>query len=214
MTLGGGCEIVLHSDRAQAAAEAYIGLVETGVGLIPAAGGTKEMLARSVEEVPVAARTDLLPIVQPVFERIGLAAVSTSAEDARRLRYLRAVDGISMNRERLVQDGKALALERVREGYRKPLERQAIPVGGENLRAALVLGIHLAQRAGRITDHDALVGRALANVLSGGRLPHATTVTEQYLLDLEREAFLELCGHAKTRERIQYTLKTGKALRN
>jgi 3-hydroxyacyl-CoA dehydrogenase len=214
MALGGGCEIVLHSDRAQAAAEAYIGLVETSVGLIPAGGGTKEMLARGLDDVPETARADLLPLVQPVFERIGLAAVSTSAEDARRLRYLRAMDGISMNRERLLHDAKALALERVREGYRKPRAREAIPVGGDSLRAALGLGIHIAHRAGRISDHDALVGRALARVLAGGALPHATTVTEQYILDLERQVFLELCGEPKTRERIQHTLKTGKPLRN
>jgi 3-hydroxyacyl-CoA dehydrogenase len=119
-----------------------------------------------------------------------------------------------MNRERLMADAKEHALERVRDGYQRPAPRTAIPVGGETILAALKLGIHLAWRAGRISDHDAVVGRALANVLAGGALPHQTTVGEQYLLDLEREAFLKLCGERKTLERIQHTLKTGKPLRN
>jgi len=213
MTLGGGCEIVLYSDRVQSAAEAYIGLVEAGVGLIPAAGGTTEMLARAVDGMPVAAQTDFLPAVQSVFETLGLAKISTSAADARRLGFLRPVDGISMNRERLVADAKAVALDRVREGYRKPLPR-TIPVGGDSVLAALKLGVHLARRSGRITDHDAVVGRALASVLAGGSLPHQARVSEQYLLDLEREAFLRLCGEQKTLARVQHTLKTGKPLRN
>jgi 3-hydroxyacyl-CoA dehydrogenase len=213
LTLGGGCEVVLHADRVQAAAESYIGLVETGVGLIPAAGGTKEMLARSVSDLP-STTGDLLPFVQRVFETIGFAKVSTSAADARRLGLLRPVDGVTMNRERLIADAKAVALERVRGGYRAPAARTAIPVGGEGVLAALKLGVHLAWRAGRISDHDVVVGHALARILSGGSLPHRTTVSEQYLLDLEREAFLKLCGEPKTLERIQYTLKTGKTLRN
>jgi 3-hydroxyacyl-CoA dehydrogenase len=213
LTLGGGCEIALHTDRVQAAAESYIGLVEAGVGLIPAGGGTKEMLARAVEGF-ASPSTDVLPAVQGVFETIGFAKVSTSAEDARRLRYLRPIDCSTMNRERLMTDGKALALERVREGYSKPAVRQAITVGGEGVLAALKLGVHLAWRAGRISDHDALIGRVLAGILAGGALPHQTAVSEQYLLDLEREAFLKLCGERKTLERIQHTLKTGKPLRN
>jgi 3-hydroxyacyl-CoA dehydrogenase len=119
-----------------------------------------------------------------------------------------------MNRERLLADAKAVALDRVREGYRPPVPRTAIPVGGDAVLAPLKLGVHLAWRAGRISDHDALVGRTLAGVLAGGPLPHQTTVSEQYLLDLEREAFLKLCGERKTLERIQHTLKTGKPLRN
>ena len=213
LTLGGGCEIALHSDRVQPAAESYIGLVEMGVGLIPAAGGTKEMLARAVEHLPDP-RADLMPRVQPVFEAIGFAKVSTSAADALRLGFLRPYDAITMNRERQIADAKAVALERAREGYRPLTPRTAIPVGGDSLQAALKLGVHLAWRAGRISDHDALLGRTLAWILSGGSLPHQTTVTEQYLLDLEREAFLKLCGERKTLERIQHTLKTGKPLRN
>src|SRR3954464_15243529 len=213
LTLGGGCEITLHGDRVQAAAESYIGLVEVGVGLIPGGGGTKEMLARSVDGL-ADPRADLLPRVQKVFETIGFAKVSTSAADARRLGFLGDADRITMNRERLIADARDYALERVREGYQRPSPRTAIPVGGETVLAALKLGVHLGWRAGRISDHDAVVGRALANVLAGGALPHQTTVSEQYLLDLEREAFLKLCGERKTLDRIQHTLKTGKPLRN
>jgi 3-hydroxyacyl-CoA dehydrogenase len=213
LTLGGGCEIALHGDRIQAAAESYIGLVEVGVGLIPGGGGTKEMLARAVDGLP-ANHPDFLPFVQRAFETIGFAKVSTSGADARRLGFLGDADRITMNRERVMADAKAYALERVQEGYQRPAPRTAIPVGGETVLAALKLGIHLAWRAGRITDHDAVVGRALATVLAGGALPHQTVVGEQYLLDLEREAFLKLCGERKTLERIQHTLKTGKALRN
>jgi 3-hydroxyacyl-CoA dehydrogenase len=220
LTLGGGCEIALHADRVQAAAETYMGQVEVGVGLIPAGGGTKEMLARSIDHLsadgsPDASRSiDLLPYAQRVFELLGLGTVSTSAAHARQLGFLREADAITMNRDRLLADAKSLARERVREGYRKPRPRRAIPVGGDSVLAALKLGVHLAWRAGRISDHDAVVGRALANVVAGGPLPHQTAVSEQYLLDLEREAFLKLCGEPKTLERIQYTLKTGKPLRN
>ena len=119
-----------------------------------------------------------------------------------------------MNRERVMADAKAYALERVQEGYQRPTPPAGILVGGEGVLAALKLGIHLAWRGARISDHDAVVGRALANVLAGGPLPHQTMVSEQYLLDLEREAFLKLCGERKTLERIQHTLKTGKPLRN
>jgi 3-hydroxyacyl-CoA dehydrogenase len=200
LALGGGCEIVLHGDRVQAAAESYIGLVEAGVGLIPAGGGTKEMLLRSG--------------AQKAFETIGFGKTSTAGTDARRLDYLRDVDCITMNRERLVYDAKQLALERVREGYFPPARRSAIPVGGDPTRALLDLGVHLAWRAGRISDHDALIGRKLSWILAGGSLPSSATVTEEHLLDLEREAFLSLCGEPKTLERIQHTLKTGKPLRN
>jgi len=213
MTLGGGCEIALHGARVQAAAETYIGLVETGVGLIPAAGGTKEMLARSLESSPVL-QADPLPAVQRVFETIALAKVSSSGADAQQLGYLRDVDAITMNRDRLMSDAKAVALELARQGYRPPQPRMAIPVGGESLCAVLNMGVHLAWRAGRISDYDAHIGRTLAAILAGGALPHRTTVSEQYLLDLEREAFLKLCGEPKTIARIQHTLKTGKPLRN
>ncbi|MCC7034184.1 MAG: enoyl-CoA hydratase/isomerase family protein [Acidobacteria bacterium] len=213
LALGGGVEIVLHADRVQAAAETYMGLVEAGVGLIPAGGGTKEMLVRAMAGLPTP-QSDPLPYVQKAFETIALAKVSASGPDALRLGYLAATDAFTMNRERLMSDAKARALERVREGYHKPAPRTAIRVGGESVSAALKLGVHLAWRAGRASDHDALIGRTLAHVFGGGNLPHPTTVSEQYLLDLEREAFLSLLGERKTLERIQHTLKTGKALRN
>jgi 3-hydroxyacyl-CoA dehydrogenase len=199
LALGGGCEIVLHGDRVQAAAESYMGLVEVGVGLIPAGAGTKEMLLRVGPE--------------KAFETIGFGKTSTSAPDALRLGYLRPVDGWTMNRDRLEFDAKLEALKRAQDGYRPPLRPAAIPVGGDAVRATLDLGVHLAWRAGRISDHDATIGRRLSRVLSGA-LPHAGKVSEDQLLDLEREAFLSLCGEPKTLERIQYTLKTGKTLRN
>jgi 3-hydroxyacyl-CoA dehydrogenase len=212
MALGGGCEFVLHADRVQSAAETYMGLVEVGVGLIPAGGGTKEMVQRA-GRMAAGAKADPQPFVQAAFETMALARVSTSAAHARQLGYLHDHDPVSMNRERLIADAKALALDRVREGYQRPAP-EPILVGGENLEAALKLGVHLAWRAGRATDYDAVVGRTLAHIVAGGSLPHATMVSEQYLLDLEREAFLKLCGQRKTLERIQHTLKTGKPLRN
>jgi 3-hydroxyacyl-CoA dehydrogenase len=213
LALGGGCEMVLHGDRVQAAAESYIGLVEAGVGLIPAAGGTKEVVARAAEQMPPGSN-DHLPPIQRAFEAIGFAKVSGSASDAMRLGYLRATDAVTMNRERLIADAKAHALQRVAEGYQPPAPRTAIRVGGDTVLAPLKLGIHLAWRAGRISDHDALIGRTLARIMAGGDLPHPSTVSEQHLLDLEREAFLALIGEPKTRARIQHTLKTGKPLRN
>ena len=213
LTLGGGCEIALHGDRVQAAAETYMGQVEAGVGLLPAGGGAKELLARAMDRLRAGA-SDPLPLVQHVFELIGFAKVSTSAADARRLGLLRDTDGVTMNRERLLADAGAHALELARGGYRAPRPQRAIPVGGDDVRATLELGVHLALRGGWISDHDALLGRKLAHVLAGGDVPHATTVSEQYLLDLEREAFLSLCGEARTQQRMAYTLKTGKTLRN
>ena len=213
LTLGGGCEISMHGDRVQAAAETYMGLVEVGVGLIPAGGGTKEMVARAAEQMPPGT-TDYLPPIQRAFETIAFARVSASGPDAQRIGYLAPTDAVTMNRERLIADAKRHALERARDGYQRPVPRTAIPVGGDTVLAPLKLGVHLAWRAGRISDHDALIGRKLATIMAGGNLPHATTVSEQALLDLEREAFLSLLGERKTQERIQHTLKTGKPLRN
>lgn len=199
-TLGGGSEIVLHSLRAQASAELYMGQVEVGVGLIPAAGGCKELIAR-------------LKDPRKVFELIGYAKVSTSAEDARKLGLLRRIDRISMNPERLIADAKHLALS-LAPDYAPGMPRTDIPVGGEAVFAMLKMGIWTAHRGGYISGYDAVIGEKLAHVLTGGRLTGEQTVSEQYLLDLEREAFLSLCGNPKTQERIQYMLKTGKPLRN
>ena len=200
LALGGGCEICLHGARVRAAAETYMGLVEVGVGLLPAGGGTKEMLIRGQ--------------VQTAFETIGFAKVSTSAPDARRLGYLGDQDSITMNRDRLLEDAKRDVLALAGAGYQPPAPRDRIPVGGPDTFAMLSLGIHLALRAGRISEHDAKIGRLIARVLSGGSVAHRTTVSEQQLLDLEREGFLKLCGEQKTLERMSYTLKTGKTLRN
>lgn len=217
LALGGGCELVLHANHVQAAAESYIGLVEVGVGLIPAGGGTKEMVRRAGQALSAShsasAQGDVLPFVQTAFETIAFAKMSTSAPHARQLGYLTDGDGVTMNRDQLIGDARSVALTRARAGYTPP-RPELIPVGGESVTAALKMGVHLAWRAGRISDHDALIGRTLAAIVGGGSLPHAARVSESYLLDLEREAFLKLCGERKTLERIQHTLKTGKPLRN
>jgi 3-hydroxyacyl-CoA dehydrogenase len=198
--LGGGCEIVLHSRRAQASAETYIGLVEVGVGLVPGGGGCKELLLR-------------LKDPRKVFELIGYAKVSSSADDAKKLGLLDRNDSISMNPERLIGDAKALALSLV-PGYAPGVPRTDIKVSGESGYALLKLGVWSARQGHFISDHDVTIAEKLGNVLTGGRLTGEQMVSEQYLLDLEREAFLSLCGLPKTQERIQYMLKTGKPLRN
>ncbi len=200
MALGGGCEIALHAARVQASAELYMGLVEVGVGLIPAAGGSKEMLIR-------------LGDPKRAMELIGFAKVSTSAEHARQLGLLRPTDCISMNPERLVADAKALALG-LAPTYAPGEPRTDIRVTGEAGYALLKIGAWLAHEAHQISDYDLEIAEKLAYVLSGGRLTSGETVSEQYLLDLEREAFLSLCGREKTQQRIQHMLKTGKPLRN
>jgi 3-hydroxyacyl-CoA dehydrogenase len=230
MALGGGCEITLHAAKIQAGAEAYIGLVEAGVGLIPGGGGTKEMLIRANEHAAGTAlavssssdsELDLFHALRPVFEAIAMAKVGTSAEECRDLGFLRRADGVSMNRDRLVADAKEAALALVRGGYKSPAaswqdgaQTTQIKVLGESFLAGAKMAIHLLQRGGYATDHDALVARKLATILAGGPLSAPQLVTEQYVLDLEREAFVSLCGEKKTQERIAHTLKTGKPLRN
>ena len=215
MTLGGGTEMCLHTTRVRAAAETYMGLVEAGVGLIPAGGGTKEMVLRALEGVPSDPDADPFTYVKEVFLNIGMAKVSTSAEDARRLRYLSPQDSISMNRDRQLADSKQLALDLVRLGYRASQQRQDIRALGQSAFTKMKLGLHLMRRAEYISDYDVVVGTQLAKVLSGGgEFTSSQLVSEQYLLDLEREAFLSLCGQKKTIERIQFTLKRGKPLRN
>jgi len=221
MALGGGCEIPLHSAKIHAAAEAYIGLVETGVGLIPGGGGTKEMLIRANEHAAGGEDLDLFHALKPVFETIAMAKVGTSAEECRDMGFLRRDDGVSMNRDRLVADAKEAALALVRGGW-KPLaaswqegaQTTQIKVLGESFLAAAKLAVHLLQRGGYATDYDGHVARKLANILAGGLLSSSQLVSEQYILDLEREAFVSLCGEKKTQERIAHTLKTGKPLRN
>jgi len=221
MALGGGCEVSLHGAKIQAAAEAYIGLVEAGVGLIPGGGGSKEMLIRANEHAAGGEDLDLFHALKPVFETIAMAKVGTSAEECRELGYLRREDGVSMNRDRLVADAKEAALALVRGGY-KPLaaswqegaQTTQIKVLGEQFLAVAKLAIHMMLRGGYASEYDAHVGRKLANILAGGPLTSPQMVSEQYVLDLEREAFVSLCGEKKTQERIAHTLKTGKPLRN
>jgi 3-hydroxyacyl-CoA dehydrogenase len=200
MSLGGGCETPMHCAGIQASAELYMGLVEVGVGLIPAGGGCKEMLMRSRD-------------IKKIFEQIGFAKVSTSAVEARQFKYLRDGDGISMNPERLIDDAKRLALSLV-PGHAPGAPRTDIAVSGEEGFALMKMGVWMARQGGYISDYDAVIGEKLAHVLSGGRLTGAQQVSEQYLLDLEREAFLSLCGHRETQARMQHMLKTGKPLRN
>jgi 3-hydroxyacyl-CoA dehydrogenase len=213
MTLGGGCEMTLHAPKVRASAETYIGLVEPGVGLIPAGGGTKEMLMRSLSRAPRIADVDLMPFVREVLETIGTAKVATSAEEAKALGFLRITDGISMNEKFLLYDAKATALAMVSEGYRPP-ERQRIIALGQPVLSALTLGLYLWREAGQITEYEFHIGKKLAFVLTGGDLTSAQEADEQYFLDLEREAFLSLCGEKKTQERMQYMLKNNKPLRN
>lgn len=213
MALGGGCEISLHAARIHANSELYMGLVETGVGLIPGGGGTKEMLIRANEHATGGEDLDLFHALKPVFENIAMAKVGTSAEECRALGYLRASDLVAMNRDRLVADAKQTALAMVRAGYHPPAPAQ-IRVLGEEFIAAAKLAIHQMLRGEYISEYDALVARKLANILGGGPLSAPQLVSEQYVLDLEREAFVSLCGQRNTQRRIAHTLKTGKPLRN
>jgi 3-hydroxyacyl-CoA dehydrogenase len=211
LALGGGCELALYADHIEAHSELYMGLVEVGVGLIPAGGGTTEVLCRYSDGL--SAGDDPFGAVQRGFELIALAKTSTSALEARDWGLLRANDGITMNRDRLLAEAKRRLLGLVPH-YVAPQPRQDIPVLGEAAFAKLKYAIYSLRQAQRISDHDAVIATHLARVLSGGTLNHATRVSTQYLLDLEREAFLKLCGQRKTQERIAHTLKTGKPLRN
>ncbi|HVA95309.1 MAG TPA: 3-hydroxyacyl-CoA dehydrogenase NAD-binding domain-containing protein [Candidatus Dormibacteraeota bacterium] len=217
LALGGGCEIALHGTRIHAAAEAYIGLVETGVGLIPGGGGTKEMMIRANERAEGEENLDLFHALKPVFENIAMARVSTSGEEARELGYLRRADLVAMNLDRLVADAKQTALGLVRGEWRQtapaPTE-PSIRVLGEEFSAAAKLAVYMMLRGEYISEYDALVARKLGHVLAGGALTSSQLVSEQYVLDLERETFVSLCGERKTQERIAHTLKTGKPLRN
>ena len=215
MTFGGGCEMTLHADRVRASAETYIGLVEVGVGLIPAGGGTKEMLLRALDSIPKGVNdADPFPFVKRAFETIALAKVATSAAEARSFGFLREEDSYSMNADRLIADAKQEVLSLAATGYTRPQPRTDVLALGQPALSIFKLGIHQMKRGGFISEHDALIGERLARILTGGDLNHETRVSEQYLLDLEREAFLSLCGERKTQERIAHMLKTGKPLRN
>jgi 3-hydroxyacyl-CoA dehydrogenase len=217
MCLGGGVEMALHAAARQAHAELYMGLVESSVGLIPAGGGCKEMLLRALEAAPAGARGDELVVFEAMkknFETIAKAKVSTSAAEARGLGFLRASDGVTMNRARLLMDAKRRARAMADAGYAAAVMRKDIPVPGESVLATLKLGVWMMREGGFISGHDVKVANWAAYVLCGGNVTPGTLVSEEYLLDLEREAFLSLCGEKKTQERIAFTLKTGKPLRN
>jgi 3-hydroxyacyl-CoA dehydrogenase len=220
MCLGGGCEINLHSAARQPHAELYMGLVEVGVGLLPGGGGCKEMLLRALDNAKAirpegrGESVEMMEGMKRIFETIATAKVSTSAYEARTLGFLSPGDTISMNRERILTDAKERALELAKAGYVAPVPRMDIAAPGENVLATLKLGIHLMRQAEYISDHDVKVATRVAEVICGGNVSPGTPVSEQYILDLEREGFKSLCGEKKTQERIQYTLKTGKPLRN
>ena len=224
LTLGGGTEISLHAAARQPHEELYTGLVEVGVGLLPGGGGCKEMLLRAVDSAAashgkgsgeaLAGSVEMLEAMKKAFEAIATAKVATSAHEARGLGFLSQSDRITMNRERVLSDAKARALELVRSGYEPPVPRTDIPAPGENLLATLKLGVHMMRQGDFITDYEVKLGGKIAEVLCGGNVTPGTPVSEQYILDLEREGFKSLCGEKKTQERIQYTLKTGKTLRN
>ena len=220
LTLGGGTEISLHAPARQPHAELYTGLVEVGVGLLPGGGGCKEMLVRALDSA-TSIRPDgrgesveLLEAMKKAFETIAMAKVATSAHEARGLGFLSDSDSITMNRERVLSDAKARALELARSGYEAPVMRNDLPAPGENILATLKLGVYMMRQGDYISDHEVKIGNKVAEVLCGGNVTPGTPVSEQYILDLEREAFKSLCGEKKTQERIQYTLKTGKTLRN
>lgn len=214
MTLGGGCEIAIHGNRVRAAAETYIGLVEVGVGLIPAGGGTKEMTMRAMDAAAATPDADALSFLKKTFEMIGMGKVATSAQEAKSWGFFRDVDAISMNGDRLIADAKQEVLNLDASGFVAPAPRTDIYVMGESAEAAMKLALHMMKQGGFVSDHDALIGNKLAHVMSGGSMNHPATVSEQYLLDLEREAFVSLCGERKTQERIAGMLKTGKPVRN
>jgi 3-hydroxyacyl-CoA dehydrogenase len=217
---GGGAEMALHGARRQVHAELYMGLVETGVGLLPAGGGCKEMTLRaldaatSVREGGRGESVEIFEAMKRTFETVAMAKVSTSAVEARKLGYLSPADRITMNRDHLLADAKEAAIELAMGGYAPPAPRLDIPAPGENLLATLKLGIHTLRKGEFISAHDAVVATRVAHVLCGGAVTPGTPVSEQYLLDLEREGFLALCREKKTLERIAYTLKSGKPLRN
>jgi 3-hydroxyacyl-CoA dehydrogenase len=226
LTLGGGAEIVLHAARRQPHAETYMGLVEAGVGLIPAGGGTKEMLLRAIDLAAALAPPDpklppssfaqsaeLMTALKNRLELVAMAKVSTSAVEARNLGLLAPADRITMNRDRLLLDAKAQALAMVESGYAPPQPR-TVPAPGTGALAMMETGVFLMGEAGFASEHDQKVGRWIAYILAGGRITPGTLVDEDYLLSLELEAFLSLCGERKTQERIAFTLKTGKPLRN
>jgi 3-hydroxyacyl-CoA dehydrogenase len=212
MALGGGCEVAMAGNAIRAAAETYIGLVEVGAGVIPAGGGCLRLYKRLVANLPD--RKDLYPALRTAFETIGMAKVSTSAEEARQMGFLRPQDGWSMNRDYLTSDAKEIALGLARAGFIPPAAERELPVMGRGGLAVLEYGLVNMAEGRFISEHDRKIGRELATILAGGDVSGPTTVSEQHILDLECESFLRLCGESKTQERMISLLETGKPLRN
>ncbi len=213
LALGGGCEVSMHASRVVAAAELYIGLVEMGVGIIPAGGGTKEMLRRIVNPAMRTQNADVLPFLQRVLELVGQAKVATSAEEARQFGILGASDRVVMNRDHLLAEAKREVLHMIAGGYIPPAP-EPIYAAGRDALAAVRVAVHMLKLGKQITEFDAIVAGKFGNILTGGSLSRPAWVSEQYILDLEREAFLSLCGEEKTQARMWSILQTGKPLRN
>jgi 3-hydroxyacyl-CoA dehydrogenase len=213
LTLGGGAEITVYASRVVAAAELYTGFVEFGVGVIPAGGGTKEMLRRIVNPAMKTESAEALPFLQRVFMQIGLAKVATSAEEARQMGILGISDRVVMNKDLLISEAKKEVLHLAASGYHPPIPERIYAAGRDAL-GALRVAIHMMKEGKYITEYEAHMAGKLANVMTGGELSHPTWVDEQYILDLEREAFISLCGEEKTRARMVAMLQTGKPLRN
>lgn len=213
MTLGGGAEICLPAASIQASSETYMGLVEVGVGLIPGGGGNKELYIKHLNKMPKGVEFDLQKVANKVFETIAMAKVSTSAQEAFDNNFLGDKDGISVNGDHLLYDAKQKALELFQAGYKAPV-RKKVPVVGETGYATLVLGAQAMHLSGYISEHDLKIAKKLAYVIAGGKIPYGTEVDEQYLLDLEREAFLSLVQDMKSQARMQHMLVKGKPLRN
>lgn len=213
MTLGGGAEICLPSAHIQASAETYIGLVETGVGLIPGGGGNKELYIKHIKGLPKGVDIDLQAIANKVFESIAMAKVSTSGEEARENNFLDFTDGISVNPDHQLYDAKQAVLSLAEAGYKPPV-REKVPVVGEPGYATLLLAAQNLLQSGFISEHDLCIAKKLAYVIAGGNVPYGTFVDEQYLLNIEREAFISLIQHPKSQARMQHMLMKGKPLRN
>ena len=213
LALGGGCEITMHASRAVAAAELYIGLVEVGAGVIPAGGGTKEIVRRIINPPMRTKDAQVLAFMQRAFEQIGMAKVATSAEEARAWGILTPADRVVMNRDHLIAEAKREVLHVLESGWHPPIPEKVYAAGRDVL-AALRVGIYTMRESGYITEYEAHIANKLAYVLTGGDLSKPQWVSEQYILDLEREAFLSLCGEEKTQERMWHILRTGKPLRN
>jgi 3-hydroxyacyl-CoA dehydrogenase len=213
MALGGGCEVTMHGSRVVAAAETYIGLVELGVGVIPAGGGTKELMRRIINPGMRVPGVDIFPFLQRVFEQIGQAKVATSAEEARQMGFLGPADRVVMNREHLLTEAKREAMHMAAAGYHPPAP-ELIYAGGRESLAALRIGAWTFKEGKYITEYEGVIAGKLAYVMAGGDLSRPTWVSEQYILDLECEAFLSLCGEEKTQARLFNMLQTGRPLRN